>query len=103
MKEQVQTDFVLSEFHKPPQGFSYQRTKFNTKVDAIWILNHSKYSYTTETIKSIWGFYSPKTKKYYAPIDSKKVGKEVNIKDTTPYSAMQLNLNPLERCFIIPK
>ena len=86
--------------HTAPQGFSYQRTKFNTKFDAIWIINHSDYSYTTKTIKSIWGFYSPKTKKYYSPIDSKKVGEEVDIKDTSPYSSMKINHKGLESFFV---
>ena len=44
----------------------------------------------------MWGFYKPKSNKYYAPINHKKIGKEVDIRNTTPYSAMQLNYNPLE-------
>ena len=82
--------------HLPPKGFSYSFESFNARYDAIWIINHGLFSYRNTPPKSIWGFYSSKKGKYYAPINSKKVGKEVSIKDTTPYSAMKKNLNPLE-------
>ena len=82
--------------HLPPEGFSYSFESFNARYDAVWIVNHSVFSYRDTPPKSIWGFYSSKKQKYYAPINSKKVGKEVLIKDTSPYSAMKKNLNPLE-------
>ena len=82
--------------HLPPEGFSYSFESFNARYDAIWIVNHGLFSYRNTPPKSIWGFYSTKKGKYYAPINSKKVGKEVSIKDTTPYSSMKKNLNPLE-------
>jgi hypothetical protein len=82
--------------HLPPEGFSYSFESFNARYDAIWIVNHGSFSYRNTPPKSIWGFYSSKKGKYYAPINSKKVGKEVSIKDTTPYSSMKKNLNPLE-------
>jgi len=84
----------------PPQGYSYETTLFKRNILAIWICNHGKFSYTNKTPKSIWGFWCGKTKKYYAPINSSKLGSEVDIKDTTAYSSMQLNLNPLERAFL---
>jgi hypothetical protein len=49
--------------------------------------------------KSVWGFYRPSSKKYYAPINYKKMGKEVKIEETSPYTAMKLNLNPLMSAF----
>jgi hypothetical protein len=84
----------------PPQGYSYEVTLFKRNILAIWICNHGKFSYTDKTPKSIWGFYDRKTKCYYAPINSSKQGDKVDIKDTTPYSSMQLNLNPLEAAFV---
>ena len=36
---------------------------------------------------------------YFAPINFSKCGNQVDIADTRPYSAMQLNLNPLEMLF----
>ena len=41
-----------------------------------------------------------KKKCYYAPINSTKQGEQVDIHMTTPYTAMQLNLNPLEQCLM---
>jgi len=98
VKESAQTDFVWSEFHNAPKGYSYEIEQFNRNILAIWICNHGEFSYTNKTPKSIWGFYSSKKKEYYAPIDSKKVGAIVRFEDTRPYSAMQLTLTPLEQC-----
>ena len=64
----------------PPEGYSYS----------------GEFSYRDTPPKSVWEFYSSKKGKYYAPINSKKVGKEVSIRDITPYSSMRKNLNPLE-------
>ena len=80
--------------HVPPKGYSYEYDTPSRGVIRVWIVNHYQFSYTSEQVKSVWGFYKPKTKKYYAPIDSKKVGTEVSIDKTTPYSAMQI-LKPL--------
>jgi len=86
--------------HKAPKGYSYEIELFKRNLLAIWICNHGEFSYTDKTPKSIWGFYDSKTKCYYAPINSSKQGDKVDIKNTTPYSAMQLKLNPLEAAFL---
>ena len=80
--------------HVPPKGYSYEYDTPSRGVVRFWIVNHYQFSYTSEQVKSVWGFYKPKTKKYYAPINSKKVGAEVSIDKTTPYSAMQI-LKPM--------
>ena len=84
--------------HTPPKGFTYEVKRFNSTFFGIWICNHGKFTYTDQTPKSIWGFYNSKTKCYHSPIHSKKVGSQVSLSDTTPYSAMILKLNPLEQC-----
>ena len=86
--------------HTPPEGYSYEVEQFKRNLLAIWICNHRQFSYTNKTPKSIWGFYNTKTQCYHAPINATKQGDKVDIKDTTPYSAMQLNLNPLEQCLM---
>ena len=93
---------MMIEFpHKAPKGYSYEYTQFKKNVVAIWIRNHSEFSYNGGApVKSIWGFYDTKTKCYHAPINSSKQGDQVEIENTTPYSAMQLNLNPLEQAFV---
>jgi hypothetical protein len=87
--------------HSAPKGYSYEQVSFKRNVVAIWIHNHSIFSYNNGgTARSIWGFYNTKTKCYHAPINSKTVGKEVSIANTTPYSAMQLKLSPLEMAYV---
>jgi len=79
-----------------PKEYSYKVQQYKPNVISIWLHHRENYVYTTDSVYTIWGFYHSKRQEYYAPINSKKVGKEVLIKDTTPYTAMQLNLNPLE-------
>ena len=80
--------------HEAPQGYSYEFDDYKRGVVRIWIVNHYQFSYTSEQVKSVWGFYKPSTRKYYAPINSTKVGDVVDPHDTTPYSAMPI-LKPL--------
>lgn len=89
----------LPEFpHSPPEGYSYEICDFKRNVLSIWIHNHMQFSYTQEsTVKSIWGFYNIKTKCFHSPINSKTVGDKVSISNTSPYSAMTIKMNPLER------
>ena len=85
-------------FHRPPEGYEYYIDSFNSSTKRIWIINNTRefvYKEGKGQPRSVWGFYKPKSKKFYSPVNHKKVGKEVDIKDTTPYTAMQLNLNPL--------
>ena len=86
--------------HVAPKGYSYEIELFKRNLLAIWICNHGEFSYTDKTPKSIWGFYDTKRKCYYAPINATKQGDQVDIKNTTPYSAMQLKLTPLEAAFL---
>ena len=80
--------------HVPPKGYSYEFDTPKRNLVRVWCVNHREFSYTSEQVRSVWGFYNTKTKKYHAPINSKQVGDVVDINDTTPYSAMQI-LRPL--------
>ena len=88
--------------HEPPKGYHYEVEQFRRNVDRICIVNDGTFSYTDDPPKCVWGFIKTTRKKgstettYHAPINYNKVGDVVNIKDTRPYTAMQLNLNPLE-------
>ena len=86
--------------HKAPKGYSYEVEQFKRNVLSIWVLNHGEFSYTRQNSQIHMGIYDTKTKFYHAPINATKQGDQVDIKNTTPYSAMQLNLNPLEAAFI---
>ena len=79
------------DFHRPPEGYTYEVQPFKRNLSAIWICNHREFSYTDETPKSIWGFFDNKKGYYHAPINPKKHGKIVTLESTTPYSAMQIN------------
>ena len=88
--------------HEPPEGYSYEVTEFKRNVLAIWIINHGEFSYIDTPPRSIWGFYNTKKQQYHAPINSKQVGDVVDLNNTRPYTAMQLNLNPLMQCLMSP-
>ena len=94
----TQTLQTLEFPHSPPEGYSYQFEQHNASTISIWLLHHRRYVFhdDDQPVRTIWGFYKTKSRKYHAPINSKKVGKEVDIASTTPYTSMQLNLNPLE-------
>ena len=83
--------------HEPPSNYSYQVTPHNKKYLAIWIINHQEFTYTDTPPRSIWGFYNINQRVFHAPINAKTPGKKVppGAEHTTPYSAMQLNRNPL--------
>ena len=87
--------------HTAPQGYRYEVIQSKTNVISIWTVYQSGFTYNGNAESHcIWGFYNTKQREYYAPINSKKIGNKVDVKSTTPYSAMQLNLNPLELAFV---
>ena len=87
--------------HSPPKDYSYEYENFNTRTICIWLCNTRKFDYNLGArTKTVWGFYNPKKRVYYAPINSKTIGKEVNIENTTPYTAMQVKRTSLEECFV---
>ncbi|HCO27790.1 MAG TPA: hypothetical protein DIT97_34145 [Gimesia maris] len=87
--------------HKAPKGYEYWTDDFKKTIKRIWIRNLDSFVYLDGGSPScVWGFYDSRKKQYLSPINSKKPGKPVNISQTTPYSAMVLNLTPLEAAFI---
>ena len=87
--------------HKAPKGYSYEFEQSNTRTIRIWLCNSRQFDYNLgASTKTIWGFYSPKKRIYYAPVNAKTIGKEVNINDTTAYTSMPLNRTALERAFL---
>ena len=84
--------------HRPPAGYRYEAIRKNANVIAIWTVCNPGFVYNdSNDIRCIWGFYNPKKRQYFAPINSNKVGESVDFSNTTPYSAMQLKLNGLEQ------
>lgn len=97
-------ELPLSFIHESPKGYSYQVRKDKRNLISIWLCHHYPYLYRDNDgpAITIWGFYDTKKGVYHAPINSSRVGKIVDIQDTTPYTAMQLNLNPLMQCLMFP-
>lgn len=90
-------DFI----HEPPKNYTYKVEEFRRNVLRIWCCNHFEFTFNGGSpAQTIWGFYNTKQRTYYAPINSTKCGDKVDISDTRPYTAMQLNLNPLEAAFL---
>ena len=98
MKEQILIDSVLSLIpHQPPKGYSYEAIQFKSNIIAVWLLCHRRFVYNGGSpTRTIWGFYNTKTKRFFAPINSKTVGEVVELSNTSPYTSMPLKLNPLE-------
>ena len=103
MMKRIQADSVPSlkeiEFkHDAPKGYRYEAIRKNASVIAIWTVYERGFNYNDfNECRCIWGFYNAKKQQYYAPINSNKIGDPVDFSNTTPYSAMQLNLNGLEQ------
>ena len=87
--------------HKAPKGYEYWTDDYSKTIKRIWIRNISReFIYGDEKHpSSVWGFYCTKKKEYISPVNSKKPGKVVKVQNTTPYTAMPLNLTPLELAF----
>lgn len=106
IKEYIHNDCVSEELpksfiHSSPKGYSYETVQFKRNVIAIWLLCHRRFDYNHGApTRTIWGFYNTKEQQYYAPINSSKIGNQVDINNTTPYTSMPLNLNPLMQCLM---
>ena len=83
--------------HQPPDNYSYEVESFRSNVVAIWLRHHYNYTYSSDVVRTIWGFYHTKKGEYYAPINAKKCGDKVDLIDTTPYSSMPKKHNPLSQ------
>ena len=93
---------MIAEFpHKAPKGYSYEFEQFNVSTIRIMLLCHKKFDYNLGAPTStVWGFYKPKKRVYYAPINSKTIGAQANIEDTRNYTAMPIKQTALEACFV---
>jgi len=93
---------MIPEFpHKAPKDYSYQFETFNTRTVRIMLTCHKQFDYNLGALtKTVWGFYNPKKNVYYAPVNVKTIGKEIDIHSTTPYTAMPLQQTPLTAAFV---
>ena len=93
---------MIPEFpHKAPKDYSYQFETWNTRTIRIMLHCNKQFDYNLGApTQTVWGFYNPKKKVYYAPVNVKTIGKEVDIHSTTPYTAMPLKQTPLTAAFV---
>jgi hypothetical protein len=92
---------ILEFLHKAPKGYSYEFETWNASTIRIMLLCHRKFDYNLgASTSTVWGFYNPKKRIYYAPVNVKTIGKEIDIENTTPYSAMPINQTALEAAFL---
>ena len=86
--------------NSPPKGYYYKCEEFKKNVVSIWLCNTHKFHYNLgKPTKTIHSFYNNKTNTYYAPVNSKTMGKQVDIKSTRNYTAMQIKPSPLDQFF----
>lgn len=88
----------------PTDDHFYEEVCFKNNVIAIFLVYRPGYLFNgNDPHRTIWGFYNTKKRQYHAPKNVKTIGDVVDINDTTPFTAMQLNLdhlNPLELALI---
>ena len=87
--------------HLPPEGYFYSFEEYKSGVISIWLNNTRKFDYNlVKPTKTVWGFWKSKSNKFFAPINSKTIGKEVEFKNTRNYTAMQIKPSPLDAFFV---
>lgn len=86
--------------HSPPDDYHYHVEEYKRNVIAIWLVCDITFDYNLgKQTRTIHSFYNSKKNVYYSPVNSKTVGKEVDIHTSTPYTSMPLKTTPLQDCF----
>ena len=86
----------------PPEGYHYEVTEHKRNVVAFWLCGGPTYlCLNNESARTIHSFYNYKKGVWYAPIDKKTVGEEVDPSKMRAWTAMPLNLNPLMAAFAV--
>jgi hypothetical protein len=94
-------DLIPQFKHKPPEGYSYEVEEFKRNVFSIWLVSHRKFDYNNgKPTRTIWGWYDYKKCKFFSPVNSTTVGKEVKFGDTRPWTSMPINYQGLEAFFV---
>lgn len=87
--------------HIAPDQYFYSFEEYKSGVIRIWLNCTRKFDYNNgKPTRSVWGFYSSKKRKYFSPINSITIGKEVRYEDTRNYTAMPIHQTILEKCFV---
>jgi hypothetical protein len=97
----LSVDLIPQFSHKAPKDYSYEVEEFKRNVFSIWLRCHRKFDYNLgKPTRTIWGFYDYKKCKFFSPVNSSTVGKEVDFKDTRDYTAMPIKYQGVEAFFV---
>ena len=96
----VETMLPVDFPHNPPDNFSYEVENFKRNFLAIWLVHLTRNISTLKVRKCVQSgdFTIQNLNRAMHLSTVEKVGDVVN--NSTPYTAMQLNLNPLEAAFL---
>lgn len=87
--------------HKAPENYHYEIEEFKRNIFSIWLCHRGTFDYNNgKPTRTIWGFYDCKKSKYFSPVNSKTVGKEVQIENTRCWTSMPIKQSPLEAAFV---
>ena len=97
----LSVDLIPKFKHKAPKGYSYEVEEFKRNIFSIWLRCHRKFDYNMgKPTRTIWGFYDYKKCRFYSPVNSSTVGKEVDFDDTRNYTAMPIKYQGVEAFFV---
>ena len=97
----LSVDLIPQFRHKAPEGYSYEVEEFKRNIFSIWLRCNRKFDYNMgKPTRTIWGFYDYKKCRFYSPVNSSTVGKEVDFSDTRNYTAMPIKYQGVEAFFV---
>lgn len=97
----LSVDLIPQFVHKAPKGMHYEVEQFKRNVFSIWLHYDRNFDYNLgKHVKCIWGFYDYKKCKFFSPVNSSTIGKEVQFRNTRPWTSMPINMTPLEAAFV---
>ena len=87
--------------HQAPENYEYEVEEFKRGIFSIWLCYRGNFDYNNgKSSRTIWGFYDYKKCKFYSPVNSKTIGKEVQIENTRCWTSMPIKQTALEAAFV---
>ena len=97
----LSVDLIPQFRHKAPKDYSYEVEEFKRNIFSIWLRCHRKFDYNMgKPTRTIWGFYDYKKCRFYSPVNSSTIGKEVDFDDTRDYTSMPIKYQGVEAFFV---
>lgn len=97
----LSVDLIPKFKHKAPPGTHYEVEEFKRNIFSIWVCYDRSFDYNLgKRVKCIWGFWDYKKCRFYSPVNSSTVGKEVDFDDTRPWTSMKINYTGVEAFFV---